>query len=335
MISLSHIFYTLKILFGAGLFVYIASIIDWSDAAQKLSNMPVSTVLIGIVIVLLQAIILGWRWQCIGALEKIRLPVRSYTVATLSSFFFSQGLPASLGADAFRIWWYSRRGIGATTGLKVITFDRVIGLISLAFVCIASVIILISQSGNSLAINSLIVCICLACVGFVFLISPMKTGIAVLFLKVLKNFPPFVQKTLAWLMDLRDLFRVGSVFQTSLILVLGVTVHLMTVLLGYILANGLGAEINFLQCLAAIAPGLFISYLPISIAGWGVREASFVLAFSLVGVSSEIALLVSLGIGVIVLMVALMGGLIWAASGMRHLYMQDVQMQKIKDEVSA
>lgn len=82
-------------------------------------------------------------------------------------------------------------------------------------------------------------------------------------------------------------------------------------------------EISFFSCLAVIPPALLISYVPISIAGWGVREASFVFAFSLVGVSVEAALLISLGIGIVVLLISLLGGVLWASSGMRDVYMNE------------
>jgi hypothetical protein len=54
-----------------------------------------------------------------------------------------------------------------------------------------------------------------------------------------------------------------------------------------------------------------IAMLPISIAGWGVREGVAIIAFSGFGVPSPVALGSSLLFGLIVLAVGLVGGLLW------------------------
>lgn len=51
--------------------------------------------------------------------------------------------------------------------------------------------------------------------------------------------------------------------------------------------------------------------IPISIAGWGVREGAMVVGLGLVGVSSSTALSVSLLFGGVLVVVGLLGGLIW------------------------
>ena len=319
--------YFWKLALGVALFAYVSSLVDWSDVYIKFKNVSPLYVGLGIMIVLLQALVLGWRWQRIGRLDRIDFPVRSHTTAILISFFFSQGLPASLGGDAFRAWWYAKRGVSAAQGIKIIAFDRIIGLVSLAAVCAASIAVFVSRAGNAAAVNSLGVIVVLALVGFVGLILPFRLGLTALLARQIDRLPPLMARMLAWLLDMREFFRVGSKFDLAIILFLGVAVHLMTVLLGYVLAKGLGSEVGFLGCLAAIAPALLISYVPISIAGWGVREASLVFAFGLVGVDRETALLISLGIGIIVLVVSLLGGILWAASGMRHLYLNEGRKQ--------
>lgn len=319
--------YVWKAALGVGLFAYVSSLVDWSDVYVKLGNMSPIYAGLGVMIVLLQAVVLGWRWQRIGRLDRMDIPVWPHTTATLISFFFSQGLPASLGADAFRVWWYTNRGISAAQGLKIIAFDRIIGLVSLAVVCAASIAVFASQANNAMAVNSLAAIVAVALAGFVALILPFRVGLTAFLARQSHRLPRSAARMLAWLIDMREFFRIGSKIDLAIILVLGVAVHLMTVFLGYVLARGLGSGVGFLGCLAAIAPALLVSYVPISIAGWGVREASLVFAFSLIGVDRETALLVSLGIGMTVLVVSLLGGILWAVSGMRLLYLREAQKQ--------
>lgn len=312
--------YGWKFVLGVALIVYVGSLVDWADVYAKFSSMRPIYIVFGVLIVLMQAMVLGLRWQRIGQLDRIEIPVRPHVTATLISFFFSQGLPASIGADAFRVWWYARRGVNAAQGLKIIAFDRIIGIVSLAAVCAAGVVVLASRAEGTGVVAPLGMIIAAALGGFVALVLPFRTGMTAFLSDLRHKLPPTTGQILSWLIDMREFFRVGSRSNLSVILTFGVIVHLLTVLLGFVLARGLGADVGFWACLAAIAPALLVSYVPISIAGWGVREVSLVFAFGFVGVDRETALLVSLGIGTIVLAVSIFGGVLWMASGMRRSY---------------
>ena len=321
--------YSWKICVGAMFFTYIGTFVDWADIFDRLKNLSPVYWLLGFVIVGFQANLMGWRWQRIGQLDHIDIPVQSHTKAILISFFFSQGLPAALGADAFRAWWYSKRQVGTAQGLKIIAFDRIIGLVSLAAVCTASFAVFAIQGNKSTAVNSLLLLVMVVMVGFSALLLPFRLGVSTFLARQLIKLPKPLAGALAWLIDMREFFRVGTKADLAIILFLGVSVHLLTVLLGFVLALGLGTQLSFFSCLAVIAPALLVSYVPISIAGWGVREASFVLAFSLIGVETETALLISLGIGALVLLVSLLGGVLWAGSGMRQIYMNEARKKVV------
>ena len=59
--------------------------------------------------------------------------------------------------------------------------------------------------------------------------------------------------------------------------------------------------------------------LPISIAGWGVREQAMVTAFALIGVPGEGALALSILFGLIALLFGLPGGVVWLMSADRKI----------------
>ena len=77
------------------------------------------------------------------------------------------------------------------------------------------------------------------------------------------------------------------------------------------LALGLDLDVGLADCLVLIPPVLLITTLPISIAGWGVRELSMVAAFALIGVSDEGAVALSVLFGLVIAVMSLPGGLIW------------------------
>ena len=83
----------------------------------------------------------------------------------------------------------------------------------------------------------------------------------------------------------------------------------------YVLAIGLGIEVTVFDCMILVPPVVLITTLPISIAGWGVREGAMVAAFGFIGVPAESSLVLSIILGLMVVVISLPGGLIWLLSG--------------------
>ena len=88
-------------------------------------------------------------------------------------------------------------------------------------------------------------------------------------------------------------------------------IHLMNVVCLYVLAIDLGINISFLTSFTLFPIVIFSMLMPISIAGWGVREVAMVVLLALVGISSESALALSLLYGIILTIVGLAGGILW------------------------
>ena len=85
----------------------------------------------------------------------------------------------------------------------------------------------------------------------------------------------------------------------------------------YVLAMGLGITIGFGDLLVLVPPVILLSMLPISLAGWGVREGAMIVALGFVGVAQGNALALSFLFGVVNLLTALPGGVIWFVTGNR------------------
>ena len=64
-------------------------------------------------------------------------------------------------------------------------------------------------------------------------------------------------------------------------------------------------------------PVALIAVVPISIAGWGVREGAMVAAFAYAGLPQSDGLLVSILFGVSYLMLGVLGGLVWVLGPQR------------------
>lgn len=86
-----------------------------------------------------------------------------------------------------------------------------------------------------------------------------------------------------------------------------VCVHTSSACVMFFFATDMGLPLFLLDCLVVIPPLVLISALPISIAGWGVREGVMVAALSLLGVRTEQALVLSLLLGFVALFNGLLG----------------------------
>ena len=99
--------------------------------------------------------------------------------------------------------------------------------------------------------------------------------------------------------------------------------HLLRVAIVLCLAFALGIWLSPLDAFVLVPSALLIAMVPISLAGWGVREVVFIQAFSLAGVVSSQALALSLLYGLVGLITGLLGGGVWFAE--RRLQKQSVE----------
>ncbi|MEZ5582684.1 MAG: lysylphosphatidylglycerol synthase domain-containing protein [Candidatus Competibacteraceae bacterium] len=95
------------------------------------------------------------------------------------------------------------------------------------------------------------------------------------------------------------------------LLALGVLSNLLVVAGIYVLGVSVGLSLTVGQYLGLIPAVILCTVVPISIAGWGLRESAMVVLLGNAGISTEMALVVSVWFGLTLILAALPGGLIW------------------------
>jgi hypothetical protein len=81
--------------------------------------------------------------------------------------------------------------------------------------------------------------------------------------------------------------------------------------------KAVSAPVGFAPVLFLMPPVLLIATIPISIAGWGVRESSMVVAFSYAGLAQSDGLTLSILFGAVSFALGIAGGAVWIASGLK------------------
>jgi uncharacterized membrane protein YbhN (UPF0104 family) len=222
----------------------------------------------------------------------------------LIATFFSQVLPSTVGGDAARIWLLARAGAGWTRATYSVLLDRYIGVLALAACVAAGLYWSFGLIADPLARVVLVV------IGFGFLLG----GLAFL---ALGRWPALTRwkltRNLAELSVLAGKLLTARGSSPAIVLV-SLLIHALTAMQAWGVAQGIGSGVSVGDAFLLVLPVMLIATIPVSIAGWGVRESALVMAFSYAGLPAADGLVVSVLLGAVMFATGLIGGAVWLAS---------------------
>jgi hypothetical protein len=220
------------------------------------------------------------------------------------AMFFGQVLPSTVGGDAARIWLVARSGAGWRAASYSVLIDRFFGVLALAAVVMAGL-----YWSFALIVNPLGRLVLLA-IG----LGSLAAG-GVFF--ALGYWPSLARwKFTRPLYDISLLARqlLFSRGDGLLIAASSIVIHLMTAAVAWTAARAVAAQLDYFSAVLLVLPVLLIATVPISIAGWGVRESALVLAFSYAGLPESDGLIVSVLLGLVTFAVGIIGSIVWLMS---------------------
>lgn len=278
------------------------------ELAARLRQTDLAWLLLAIAIMTVQTVLLGFRWLLVSRPVTGSLTLRSATELSFIGAFFSQVLPSTVGGDAVRLWLLARRGAGWKAAIYSVLIDRVAGVSALAVIVVACLPWTLALVRDPLP-RAMLVLIGVGALGaaavFVALGTP-RAGRLTRFAGI-RHLAEAAQLALT-------LCRTPSL--ASGIAVCSFAIHAMTVAAGWACVHAIGAPVGVLDILYLLPPVLLVSTVPVSIAGWGVRESSMVLAFGYAGLAQSDGLLLSILIGGVTFAVGAIGGVVWIAGGL-------------------
>jgi uncharacterized membrane protein YbhN (UPF0104 family) len=299
--------------------------VDLGSVAQRLGALDLRWIAFVVVTLCVQVALNAVRWREIVAVCGASLAIPTALRFAFIGQFFSQVLPSTVGGDAARIWLLARGGAGWPTSIYSVLIDRVVGvavLAALVAVCLPWTLQLVH---DPLAQAGLVV----IGIGALFAAAVfLALGIPNLWLMdrwwITRHLA--TASRLAW-----KLCRSAAGLRVAPIAFL---VHFLTVLAAWGLARAVHASIDPVQTLFVVLPVVLLSTIPVSIAGWGVRESAMVLAFAYVGLPESDGLIVSLLYGAANLGIGAVGGLVWVGSGYRWSSVKSLETETLSHEQS-
>jgi len=280
--------------------------INFTAIQARLSQISVGWIALAVLITVVQVFIGALRWREISALCKAPLTDLQAFRYNMIGTFFNQTLPSSIGGDAVRLWLVNRTGAGWRAATYSVLTDRAIGLIALALIIVASLPWSYGMIANSHGRLALVF------VDF----AALAGGLGFLLLGHL----PWSWLTTWW--PTKHVHACSVIANKVIfdrrsgpkIAVLSLSIHVLAVVIAWCAARSISAPVDFEQVFMLIPPIMLITMMPISIAGWGVREATMMVAFGYAGLAQADGTVVSILFGAVSFAVGCIGGLVWIFS---------------------
>ncbi|CAI6149472.1 MAG: hypothetical protein SPLUMA2_SPLUMAMAG2_01565 [uncultured Sulfurimonas sp.] len=293
----------IKLIITIAIFYFLFREIDFVEFSKIIFNSHGGWILVALLMQLTSTYLAAYRWFKISQLlvfkEKLSFYVQSYFKGT----FFNQVLPSSIGGDTVRIIDLTRKEYEKKEAFYGVFVDRVVGLVGLLLLNLLATLIFFGTFDNDFSL--LIIGITLSGIlGFALLFQLHRLT----FLADIKFLNLFV----------RLANRLNSLYASRILLIkhisISVIVHLFSVLTMYGLSLALGLDLNFQTLLIAVPPVFLLTIIPISLAGWGVREGAMIGIFMLIGADQTKVLAMSILYGLLLILSAAPGAYFWIKS---------------------
>jgi uncharacterized membrane protein YbhN (UPF0104 family) len=259
--------------------------------------------------------LMAYRWQVlILARARRDVPLSFLTGTYFVALLVGQVLPTAVGGDAVRIVDLSRRTGATVDAVSSVVVDRVLGTLAVVVLAAAGAFF----GGGGLATS---------------VVLPLEVGLmAALALTAFALLSPRARPLLRLLVPLARRLRIEgpsrSLYESLhaynrhggallWVGVLAAVAQVLKVCVIALLARGMGLQIGF-GTLLLLGPVLFlVTMVPISLNGVGLREATFVVLLSGVGVPREDAFVLGLAFFAVGVLTAALGGVVLLWRGLR------------------
>ena len=268
--------------------------LDGRTILGRLAQLKLGWVAAAIVLSVFQVTLSAWRWRFTAARLGLVLPLRRAIREYYLGIFINQLLPGGVVGDVSRAWRHSKTD-RMGPAIKGVILERASGQIVMTVVALCSCLALPDEVRRTLlsalgSVAALVVALAVAVVVFFQRIRPSR---------------PVIN---AWFDDIAStlLLKKALVVQLSVSLLI-VSSYLAVFVMA---ARGLGVITPATVLLPLIGPVLVTMLIPVTIAGWGVREGAAALLWAAGGLSAADGVAIAAAYGLIVLVSSLPGAVV-------------------------
>jgi uncharacterized membrane protein YbhN (UPF0104 family) len=263
----------------------------------------------------LMLVVSAWRWQLLLRVQTIRVGFGHLTNSFLVATFFNNFLPSNIGGDVIRIADTAPAAGSKTLATTVVLIDRGLGVLGLALIAATGATIM-----QRMAVGPVGPAVLWAGFGLGAIVATPALLMPEAVTKLLQPLRVFhrewVDERIEKLTYALTRFK-ETPTALAACFVGAVVVQGILVLFYVAIARSMNIPIGFAE-LAVIVPVSFIvQMVPLSVNGFGVREATFGFYFTRLGLPLESALLVSFVGAALIMLFSLSGGIVYLARSAR------------------
>jgi glycosyltransferase 2 family protein len=276
--------------------------IDYAATLRHLRDITPLTACAGLLLLYVATALATARWRII--LRSLGRTFSTWTLFRLNliGLFFNQALPSTIGGDGMRVWLLYRYGCSFAEAFNSVLIDRIGGFFFLAVLSLYSLPTFAERLFAIPPAQTIAGIFIVSIVLLLVLYALVRIGPRIARFRVGR----FVAQIFA---DVA--FLAARPADCAKIALLSIAAQLAGFAVIWLILHDLGANVSPLGVMLVAPVVLLLLVLPVSIAGWGLREGLFVIGFGLLNVSEDIALAASIVFGLINLLSGLIGGFFW------------------------
>jgi len=277
----------------------VSRFVDVGEVLARLSELSLGWVAVGLAVSVLQVSVLAWRWRYTAARLGIDLPLREALGEYYLSILLNQLLPGGVTGDVSRAWRHARTDAPTGPAVRAVILERASAQVVMTLAAVVSVLVLPWAPPSIRVAAAVAAAVVLGAV-----------------LRELVGRPGSESTSGGFWADTRQaLFARDARAAQAASAVLVVASYIVVFLVA---AHAVGVETPLASMLPLVAPVLMTMLIPVTVAGWGIREAAAAALWGLAGLTPEdgaaisvtygLLVLVSSAPGLLVLMRDLIGG---------------------------
>jgi glycosyltransferase 2 family protein len=272
-----------RVAVSAGLLWLVSRRLDVAAVLDRLTALRPGWILLGLGITVLQVAVLAWRWRLTAARLGVHLPFGVALGEYYLGILLNQVLPGGVLGDVSRAWRHTRAGAESGPAVRAVVLERASAQLVMSAVAIASLLALPWAPAPVRLV-----------------IAVPAAALLTLVLRSLARRPAPASAAGRFWADARHAVLAPEVLGTQLASALVVVASYIAVFV--VAARAVGAEVPLGTLLPLVAPVLMTMLVPVTVAGWGVREAAAATLWGLVGLRPEDGAAISVAYGLLVLL---------------------------------
>jgi len=296
----------IKITLSAAMVAIVVHAFDVKGVAAHFMKVDVGTLVLVVAIALGIALLHTLRWMAVIDATGHRLTFKTALRLVLIGHFFNQALPSSVGGDAMRVWCAYRAGLVLSIAVKTVVVDRLLSLVSLlvlAAIGLPWLLDVVIDPVARWALSSVVLAGLAGAAAFLALARLPRFALRWRAVRALVDVAKLSRKVLS------HLRYAVPVVGLSIMSFLGFAVIVFAI------ARAMQIDVTVRDCVLLVPPVILVTVIPVSIAGWGLREGAMVVAFGFINVPAGAAFAMSVLFGLTLAVASLPGSLLWWLSG--------------------